>query len=207
MLVFQLNKQFQHHWGVSALFRWFLLKTQARRNACRLEQQLMEVKSVFRSLLFWFITLCWRKRTWLGTGRGFAAFTAIAMGSAAAGLWLEFTWLSGSTGETSNDARSWLRVCYLALFMSMKHRKSFGSDFSLSCWSQELVAPSWVMDMLYVVCFLLTFLKYLSWGVVWGAFGPTQPGCFAVMSWTVAWRLSISTSVCNCALCWKTSRG
>lgn len=99
MLVFQLNKQFQHHWGVSALFRWFPLKTQARRNACRLEQQLMQVKSVFRSLLFWFITLCWRKRTWLGTGRGFAAFTAIAMGSAAAGLWLEFTWLSGSTGE------------------------------------------------------------------------------------------------------------
>lgn len=62
------------------------MKTRARRNACRLGEQPMAVKTGLGSLLFWFITVCWRKRMWLGTGRGFVAFTAIAMGSAGAGL-------------------------------------------------------------------------------------------------------------------------
>jgi len=67
---------------------------------------------------------------WSSTGRGFAASTAIAMGSAAAGFHL--------TAREPRGNEQWCQelpgcVCRLALYTSMKLSKSFGSDLSFSC--------------------------------------------------------------------------
>lgn len=91
---------------------------------------------------------------WLGSGRGFAAFAVIALGSAVVGVHL----IARGNKQCCRDLAG--PVCDLTISMPVKSRKSFHIDFFINCLLQELVAPSWVMFMLYVICFLLSFLEF-----------------------------------------------
>lgn len=148
MLVFPLNEQFQHRWGVSALFRWFPL-TQARRNAGCLDSSWCKWRLALKVYFF-----------------GSLPFA----GESVVGCWKRFCCLQSPSSVFSC---SWISLdgqgkqamlsrpgCDLTVSMSVKSRRSFHIDFSINCWLQELVAPSWAMVMPCVVCFLLTFLNF-----------------------------------------------